>query len=399
MADRGACPAGGWRGNGYAARACAAERGVPARPPGLGNGDLRGRYWAGGAGRPGPLLAIPLVLGRIQESYGPRGALDIPGLGLGACAALGLVWGLVRGNSAGWGSPEVVAALAAGTLLAALFVARELRARLPMLPMRLFRSRAFSAGNAAIFFLNASLTGAVFFMAQFQQTTLGQGPLDAGLRLLPWGVTPFLIAARAGALADRLGERPLIVAGLLLQTAGMAWIAVIARPGLAYAAMIAPMTERYRQGSGCLQHDAPAWRRVRGRYPGRCLRRHGQLRLLPRIQQRVRARHRRRRRAFPRRGSRRPGPAPAARSDRERPGPLRSGAAIAQVANGSFHDHGGSWGSWHPKSSAIMEGRHSGRAVRGSQGVGRDAAPSYGSGSAIVNTVCPGWLVISTRPP
>ena len=187
------------------------------------------------------LLAIPLVLGRIQESYGPRGALDIPGLGLGACAALGLVWGLVRGNSAGWGSPEVVAALAAGTLLAALFVARELRARLPMLPMRLFRSRAFSAGNAAIFFLNASLTGAVFFMAQFQQTTLGQGPLDAGLRLLPWGVTPFLIAARAGALADRLGERPLIVAGLLLQTAGMAWIAVIARPGLAYAAMIAPM--------------------------------------------------------------------------------------------------------------------------------------------------------------
>src|SRR6266851_2112964 len=187
------------------------------------------------------LLTIPLALRHLDESYGPRGALDIPGLGLGACAALGLVWGLVRGNSAGWGSPEVVAALAAGTLLAALFVARELRARLPMLPMRLFRSRAFSAGNGAISFLNASLTGAVFFMAQFQQTTLGQGPLDAELRLLPWGVTPFLIAARAGALADRLGERPLIVAGLLLQTAGMGWIAVIARPGLAYAAMIAPM--------------------------------------------------------------------------------------------------------------------------------------------------------------
>ena len=112
---------------------------------------------------------------------------------------------------------------------------------MPLLPMRLFRSRAFSAGNAAIFFLNASLTGAVFFMAQFQQTTLGQGPLDAGLRLLPWGITPFLIAPRAGALADRIGERPLIVAGLLLQTAGMAWIAVIASPGLAYAAMIAPM--------------------------------------------------------------------------------------------------------------------------------------------------------------
>jgi EmrB/QacA subfamily drug resistance transporter len=187
------------------------------------------------------VLAIPLVLGRIQESYGPRVALDVPGLALGTGAALGLVWGLVRGNSAGWSSPEVVAALVGGALLVAVFVAWELRAHAPLLPMRLFRSRAFSAGSAAIFFLNASLTGAVFFMAQFQQTTLGQGPLDAGLRLLPWGITPFLIAPRAGALADRLGERPLIVGGLLLQTAGMAWIAVIARPGLAYPAMIAPM--------------------------------------------------------------------------------------------------------------------------------------------------------------
>jgi len=187
------------------------------------------------------LLAIPLVLTRIQESYGPRGTLDVLGLALGSGAALGLVWGLVRGNSAGWGSPEVVASLGAGALLAAAFVAWELRVRAPMLPMRLFRSRAFSAGSAAVFFLNASLTGAVFFMAQFQQITLGQGPLDAGLRLLPWGITPFLIAPRAGALADRLGERPLIVGGLLLQTAGMAWIAVIAGPGLAYPTMIAPM--------------------------------------------------------------------------------------------------------------------------------------------------------------
>ncbi len=187
------------------------------------------------------LLAIPLVLGRLQESHGPRGALDIPGLGLGTGAVLGLVWGLVRGNSTGWRSPEVVTALTAGALLTAAFVARERRAHAPMLPMRLFRSRAFSAGGAAVFFLNASLTGAVFFMAQFQQTTLGQGPLDAGLRLLPWGITPFLIAPRAGALADRLGERPLVVGGLLLQTAGMAWIAVIARPGLAYVTMIAPM--------------------------------------------------------------------------------------------------------------------------------------------------------------
>ena len=92
----------------------------------------------------------------------------------------------MRGNAAGWGSPEVVVALAGGALLVAAFVAWERRAPEPMLPMRFFRSRAFSAGNVAIFFTFASLFGAVFFLAQFLQTTLGYGPLEAGLRLLPW---------------------------------------------------------------------------------------------------------------------------------------------------------------------------------------------------------------------
>jgi EmrB/QacA subfamily drug resistance transporter len=187
------------------------------------------------------LIAIPLVLGRIKESRVPAGSLDVAGLILGAGAAFGLVWGLVLGNSAGWSSAGVLGTLVAGALLAAAFVLREARAAMPMLPMRLFGSRAFSAGNAVIFSLNASLTGAVFFMAQFQQVTLGQDPLDAGLRLLPWGVVPFLIAPRAGALADRLGERPLIVTGLLLQTAGLTWIAAIATPSVSYPTMIVPM--------------------------------------------------------------------------------------------------------------------------------------------------------------
>ena len=152
------------------------------------------------------------------------------------------MWGLVRGSSAGWASPEVVGALAAGRGCWPWRSSRwELRARAPMLPMRLFASRGFSAGNAAVFLLNASLTGAVFFMAQFQQVSLGQDPLGAGLRLLPWGVAPFLIAPRAGKLADRIGERPLVVSGLLLQAAGFAWIAVGRRARLAYPAMLAPM--------------------------------------------------------------------------------------------------------------------------------------------------------------
>jgi EmrB/QacA subfamily drug resistance transporter len=191
---------------------------------------------------PVALGAIPLVLARIKEGYGTGGKIDLPGLVLVTAAALGLVWGLVRANTAGWGSAETIGALAAGAVAAALFVVWQRRASLPMLPVRLFRSRAFSAGNAAIFFLNASMTGAVFLMPQFQQVVLGQGPLDAGLRLLPWGIAPFLIAPRAGALADRTSERPLVIAGLLLQAAGMAWIALIAAPDLSYPELIAPMS-------------------------------------------------------------------------------------------------------------------------------------------------------------
>ncbi len=187
------------------------------------------------------LVALLLAATRLKESYGPRSALDLPGLGLGTAAALGLVWGLVRGNSVGWASPQVAGPLVAGVVLIGLFVARERRAAAPLLPLRLFGSRGFSAGNAAVFFWNASLTGAVFFMAQFQQVSQGLGPLDAGLRLLPWGVTPFLLGPVSGALADRVGGRPLIVTGLALQTAGLAWIAAVARVGLAYWALAGPM--------------------------------------------------------------------------------------------------------------------------------------------------------------
>ena len=118
------------------------------------------------------LLAIPLVLGRLDESFGERVGLDIPGVALITAAAFGLVWGLVQGNSAGWGSVEVVGSLVAGALLAVAFVRWELRAREPMLPMRFFRSRTFTAGNAAIFFVLGSLFIDVFFFPQLLQTGL-----------------------------------------------------------------------------------------------------------------------------------------------------------------------------------------------------------------------------------
>jgi MFS family permease len=107
--------------------------------------------------------------------------------------------------------------------------------------MRFFRSRAFSAGNAAMFFTFASLFGAVFLFAQFLQTALAYGPLGAGVRLLPWTATFMIVAPIAGALADRFGERPFMVGGLLLQAIGMGWIALIAAPDLSYSELVVPL--------------------------------------------------------------------------------------------------------------------------------------------------------------
>jgi len=187
------------------------------------------------------LAVIPLAARRIDESRGSAARLDYGGLVLVTGTALGLVWGLVRGNAAGWGSPEVTGALAGGAALLAAFVAWERRARAPMLPMRLFRSRAFAAGNAAGVGMFASIFGTAFFLAQFLQTSWHYGPLGAGLRLAPWTVTLSLIAPLAGAWAGRIGERPLVAGGLALQAAGFAWVALSVRAGLGYPELIAPL--------------------------------------------------------------------------------------------------------------------------------------------------------------
>ncbi len=187
------------------------------------------------------LALVPLARARIAESFGPDRTLDLPGVALVTGGVLGLVWGLVRGNLAGWGSAEVVGTLAGGVLLLAAFAAWERRAPAPMLPPSLFRSRAFNAGNAAIFFAMGALFSGVFFISQFMQTALGSGPLEAGLRLLPWTGTLFFVAPAAGALVDRFGERPFLVIGPLMQAAGFTWIALAAGDATPYVELVPPL--------------------------------------------------------------------------------------------------------------------------------------------------------------
>jgi EmrB/QacA subfamily drug resistance transporter len=186
------------------------------------------------------LALIPLARLRLQESRGPNDALDLPGVGLASVGLLGIVWGLVRGNQVGWGSPEIVFALLGGAVVLALFVLWELRTDEPMLPLRFFRNRTFTSANVASLLMFFGMFGSIFLLAQFFQTVQGYSPLDAGLRILPWTAMPIFVAPIAGALSDRIGGRPLMVTGLGLQATGLAWIAVVSTPTVAYSALVVP---------------------------------------------------------------------------------------------------------------------------------------------------------------
>src|SRR5213079_169863 len=103
--------------------------------------------------------------------------------------------------------------LTAGAVALGLFLLWELRAPEPMLPLRYFRNRTFSAANAASFLMFFGMFGSIFLLAQFFQTVQGYSPLQAGLRILPWTAMPIFVAPIAGALSDRIGGRRLMAAG------------------------------------------------------------------------------------------------------------------------------------------------------------------------------------------
>ncbi|MDP9342102.1 MAG: DHA2 family efflux MFS transporter permease subunit [Actinomycetota bacterium] len=186
------------------------------------------------------LIVLPLAVARLTETTGPNRALDLPGLGLASAGLFGIVFGLVRANEHGWGSLGVAGPLALGGVLLASFVAWELRTRAPMVPMRFFRNREFSAANVTSLLMYFGMFGSIFLLAQFFQVVQGYSPLQAGLRTLPWTGMPILVAPLAGALSDRIGSRPLLVSGMALMSGALAWLAAISSPTVPYAHLVAP---------------------------------------------------------------------------------------------------------------------------------------------------------------
>lgn len=195
-------------------------------------------HWIFWVNVPIGLVLVPVALVRLHESVGPHGVLDLGGLGLAALGLLGVTFGVVRADALGWGSAPVVGSIAAGVALLALFLRWEARAPRPMLPLRFFGSRTFSATNAVSFAMFFGVFGSIFFLAQFFQTVQGYSALEAGLRTLPWTGMPMLVAPIAGVLSDRLGPRPLMALGLGLQSAAIAWLALVSAVDTPYGLLV-----------------------------------------------------------------------------------------------------------------------------------------------------------------
>jgi EmrB/QacA subfamily drug resistance transporter len=180
------------------------------------------------------LVTLPLAFSRLNESRGETRGFDVRGLVLASGGLGGLVYGVVHAQSAGWTNSIVLASLGVGAVLVAAFVAWELRADEPMLPMSFFRSRAFAATNGVSLAMYFGTFGSIFLLSQFFQVVQHYSALQAGLRILPWTVMPMFIAPIAGALSDRIGGRPLMALGLTLQAGAMAWLASVATPTAPY---------------------------------------------------------------------------------------------------------------------------------------------------------------------
>jgi EmrB/QacA subfamily drug resistance transporter len=198
---------------------------------------------------------IPLSMSRLAESRGQSRRLDLSGLGLASSGLFGIVFGLVRSQSLGWGDLQVMVPLATGAALVIAFIAYELRASDPMLPMRFFTKRSFAVTNAVSLAMYFGMFGSIFFLSQYLQNVLHNTPLQAGVKLLVWTGASMVVSPLAGFFSERYGSRTFMVAGLSLQALALGWMATLASVHQSYTSMIAPFI---LAGSGMALVFAPS---------------------------------------------------------------------------------------------------------------------------------------------
>ncbi|MGW4330618.1 MFS transporter [Nocardia sp. NPDC004573] len=186
------------------------------------------------------VVVLPFAARVLAESHGRGRRLDPVGLLLSAGGVLAIVWGVIHGADDGWTTASVLSALIGGGVLLACLLVWEQRVPEPMLPLRLFRSRAFSMSNVVGFAFSVGVFGSIFLLAQYFQVVQGYSPLESGVRTMPWTMAPMVVAPIAGLLVDRIGARTLITTGQVLLAVALAWMAAITTVDIGYGSYVAP---------------------------------------------------------------------------------------------------------------------------------------------------------------
>ncbi|MDL4817414.1 MFS transporter [Actinomadura opuntiae] len=178
------------------------------------------------------VLSLAGVLLWVPESRDPSApSLDWPGALAAVAGVTGLAYGIIQQPVHGWGDPTVRAGLAGGTLFLALFLLRQRTAATPLVDLRLFRNRGFTWGTIAFAMISFAMMGALFVLTVYLQIVQGNDAEGTGLRLLPMIGAMLAAAALGEQLAARLGQKAVILTGMLVSACGLG---VLANAGSGY---------------------------------------------------------------------------------------------------------------------------------------------------------------------
>jgi MFS family permease len=203
--------------------------------------DTLSWHWIFWVNVPIGIVVAAVGVRALAEGRGVAERVDPLGLVLVTAGLLGVVFATVRGGGLGWTSTATLASYGAGAALLAGFLAWEHRSDHPMVPLRLFRSRAFSTANAANFLLAFAMFAGFLMLIQFFAHARGEGSLTVGVHTLFWTAMPMFVAPYAGRLGRRVAPATVAASGLLLVAAGMVVLGLVAGPGSSVAELAPAM--------------------------------------------------------------------------------------------------------------------------------------------------------------
>jgi EmrB/QacA subfamily drug resistance transporter len=178
---------------------------------------------------PVTLLAAALAPRLISESRAEstERSIDVTGAILVSGGLLAVLYALVNANTAGWGSVQTVGLLGLGAVLLVAFLWVEGKLRSPLVALDIFRNGQVRGANIAMVLIAAAMIGMFFVLSLYQQELQGYSALKAGLSGLPLGLVLITVAGLAGPVTERLGAKPVLLTGLAVFTAGVAWLSRI----------------------------------------------------------------------------------------------------------------------------------------------------------------------------